>query len=94
MEITTDLVKHLANLSRIYFTESEVESFKNEFSLTLKQIDELNEVDTENVEVFNNSVNARNLREDKVLDGLKIEEVVLNAPKKLNGAIIVPKVVE
>ena len=36
MEITTDLVKNLANLSRLNFTDSEIEFFKAEFTKNLR----------------------------------------------------------
>lgn len=94
MEITTDLIKHLANLSRLNFTDSEIESFKGEFEKTLNQINELQSVDTENVETFNKTIKAQNLREDEIKESLPNEKVVLNAPKKSRGAIVVPKVVE
>ena len=94
MEITTDLIKHLASLSRLNFNEEEIESFKGEFERTLQQIDELQKVDTENIETFNKTIKAQNLREDLVKESLPNEKVILNAPKKSRGAIVVPKVVE
>lgn len=94
MEITTELVKHLANLSRLNFNESEIENFKKEFTQTLNQIDELQTVDTENVEFYNRIIDAEDLREDVVKPSLTNEEVLKNAPKKSRGAIVVPKVVE
>lgn len=94
MEITTNLIKHLANLSRLNFTENEIENFKGEFERTLKQIDELQSVDTENIETFNKTIKAQELREDIVKESLPNEKVILNAPKKSRGAIVVPKVVE
>lgn len=94
MEITTELVKHLANLSRLNFNEEEIENFKKEFTQTLNQIDELKSVDTENVEFYNRIIDAEDLREDVVKPSLTNEEVLKNAPKKSRGAIVVPKVVE
>lgn len=94
MEITIDLIKHLANLSRLNFTESELENFKDEFKRTLEQIDELQSVDTENIETFNKTIKAQNLREDNIKESLPNEKVVMNAPNKSRGAIVVPKVVE
>ena len=41
MEITTDLVKHLSNLSRLKFDEKETENFKEEFAKTMTQIDKI-----------------------------------------------------
>ena len=94
MEITTNLIKHLANLSRLNFTENEIEKFKGEFERTMLQIDELQSVDTENIESFNKTIKAQELRDDIIKESLPNEKVVLNAPKKSRGAIVVPKVVE
>ncbi|MBE5746327.1 MAG: Asp-tRNA(Asn)/Glu-tRNA(Gln) amidotransferase subunit GatC [Clostridiales bacterium] len=94
MEITIDLVKHLANLSRLNFSDDELENFKNEFVQTLNQIDELQSVDTDNVVPYSNLIDAEDLREDTIKPSLSNEEVLKNAPKKSRGAIVVPKVVE
>ena len=58
MEITTELVNHLAELSRLEFSETETENFKNEFKKTLNQIEALERVNTENVEAKANVLNA------------------------------------
>ncbi|MBR4124344.1 MAG: hypothetical protein IKR12_02095, partial [Clostridia bacterium] len=41
MEITTELVDHLAELSRLEFTAEETENFKYEFAQTMNQIEKL-----------------------------------------------------
>lgn len=94
MEITTDLVKHLANLSRLNFNDEEIENFKNEFAKTLNQIDELQSVDTTNVETFSRMVNAKQLREDEEKSSLSVSDVIKNSKNSARGMIVVPKVVE
>lgn len=94
MEITTDLVKHLANLSRLNFNDEELESFKEEFTKTLAQIDELQSVKTENIETYSKIINAKNLREDEVKESLSVSEVIKNAEKSARGMVVVPRVVE
>ena len=94
MEITTDLVKHLANLSRLNFSEEEIVNFKEEFTKTLQQIDELQSVNTENIITNAKVVNAKDLREDEIKESLSTEEVIFNAAKKSRGAIIVPKAID
>ena len=49
MEITTELVKHLAVLSKLKFTDEEIENFKGEFAKTLSYVDELQKIDTSKV---------------------------------------------
>ncbi len=94
MEITTDLVKHLAELSRLNFSDEEIENFKQEFERTLSSIDEIQSVDTSKVDFKDKTVSAQNLREDEVKTGLDIKSVTLNAPKSKGSNIVVPKVVE
>ena len=94
MEITTDLIKHLANLSRLNFNDEEIENFKQEFERTLEQINEIQSVETQSVESYDRTIKAQNLREDEIKPSLTTEEVVFNAPKKSRGAIVVPKVVD
>ena len=94
MEITTDLVKHLANLSRLNFSEEELESFKTEFEKTLENIDQLQSVDITNVQNFDKIVDARNLRNDEIKQSLDPKDVVKNSPKSKGNSIVVPKVVD
>lgn len=94
MEITTDLVKHLMSLSRLNFNDEETENFKEEFAKTLSQIDELQSVNTDDVETFNKIINAKNLREDEVKPSLSVQEVIKNSEKSARGMVVVPRVVE
>ncbi len=94
MEITTDLVKHLMSLSRLNFNDEEIENFKEEFAKTLSQIDELQSVNTDDVETFNKIINAKNLREDEVKPSLSVQEVIKNSEKSARGMVVVPRVVE
>ena len=94
MEITTELVKHLAELSRLNFNDEEIENFKFEFEKTLANIDELQTVDTNNVKNFDKIVDAKNLREDETKQGLNPQDVIKNAPKSKGYNIVVPKVVD
>ena len=94
MEITTDLVKHLMSLSRLNFNDEEIENFKEEFAKTLSQIDELQSVNTDDVETFNKIINAKNLRQDEVKPSLSVQEVIKNSEKSARGMVVVPRVVE
>lgn len=94
MEITEELVKHLATLSRLNFTDDEIKEFKDDFKRTLNQIDELQEVNTDNIETFSKIIDAETLREDIVKDSIKVEDAVKNASKKTRTAFVVPKIVE
>lgn len=95
MEITDELVEHLANLSRLSFSSEEKEKFKKDFSNIIEYMDLLNKIDVSDVELNNIKLDAKTqLREDEVKEGLQTSDVVLNAPKSMGGAVVVPTVVE
>lgn len=94
MEITTELIEHLMDLSRLYFSEEEKENFKDELNQTLKQINDIENVDTTNVTLQQKCMYVQDLREDEVKESLSNNLALKNAPKQSRGAIVVPTVVE
>lgn len=95
MEITTDLVKHLANLSRLKFSSEELENFKHEFAKTMEHMDKLQSVDTSSVDEHARTLDANNeLRADEVKDSLKQELALKEAPEKAYGMFRIKKIVE
>ena len=71
------------------------EKDKEEFNKILSWIEELNEINTDNVEplISVNDTTLR-LREDEITDGNYQEAVLANAPDKEYDYFAVPKVVE
>lgn len=95
MAIDNDTVKKIAFLSRLKIEDDKLEATKDEFNKILQWVEQLNEVDTDDVEPLV-SVNENNLllRRDEVTEGNQAEAVLANAPQKEYGYFIVPKVVE
>ena len=93
MAIDTETVKRVAFLSRLKVDDDKIVETEKEFNKILGWIEQLNEVDTDNVEPLV-SVNQTNLecRADAVNDGEKA--VLANAPMQEFGYFVVPKVVE
>ena len=75
--------------------DEKVEATEKEFNKILSWIEQLNEVDTDNVEPLV-SVNDSHIscREDKVTEGNQSAAVLANAPQAEYGYFVVPKVVE
>ena len=93
--ITMDEVKHVANLARLAITEEEAEKLTNELDAIISFAEELNELDTENVEPTSHVLDMKNIfREDVSKPGLPVEEVLKNAPDHENGQIKVPAIIE
>ena len=95
MAIDNETVKKIAFLARLKVEDEKTEATKEEFNKILAWIEELNEINTDNVEPLI-SVNdiALRLREDEVNDGHKPQAVLENAPAAEYGYFAVPKVVE
>ena len=95
MEITTKLVNHLAELSRLEFNEIETENFKMEFEKTLNQIETLEKADTSKVEEKNVILNAENeLKKDVPHQSLSKNDAIKNAPETMGSSVSVPMMVD
>ncbi len=95
MAIDNETVKRVAFLSRLKVEDNKIEATKEEFNKILSWIEELNEVNTDNVEplISVNDTTLR-LRDDEITDGGCQEAVLANAPDKEYDYFAVPKVVE
>ena len=96
MSIDNSTVRKVSKLSRIKILESDDEEIlKKELNKILDWIDELQKVDTSDIEpmlsVFNESMKMRKDISEKKFETKKILE---NAPEKKSGFFVVPKVVE
>ena len=95
MSVDKTSVAKIARLARIHVPDGRQEAIATELNGILSWVDELNEVDTENIEPLA-SVTGHSLpmREDIVTDGDRIDEVLANVPESTGGFFVVPKVVE
>ena len=95
MAIDTQTVKQVAFLSRLKVEDNKIEATKEEFNKILAWIEELNEVNTDEVEplIAVNDIALRQ-RVDEVTDGNCKDEKKKNAPAAEYDYFAVPKVVE
>ncbi|MFE8701328.1 Asp-tRNA(Asn)/Glu-tRNA(Gln) amidotransferase subunit GatC [Cytobacillus sp. FJAT-54145] len=93
--ISIDQVKHVAHLARLAISEKEAEKLTQELDAIITFAEQLNELDTENVEPTSHVLDMKNvMREDVAGKGLPREEVLKNAPDHQNGQIKVPSIIE
>lgn len=93
--ITTDEVKHVAHLARLAVTEEDVQKFTGQLDAIITYAEQLNELDTENVDPTSHVLDMKNvMREDISAQGLPREEVLKNAPEHQDGQIKVPSIIE
>ena len=90
-----DEVKHVANLARLAITEEEAEKMTKQLDAIITFAEQLNELDTDNVEPTSHVLDMKNvLRDDVAGVGLPVEEVLKNAPDYEDGQIKVPAIIE
>ncbi len=95
MSLTVEQVGQVARLARIRLSPDELSALGQELNGILHWIDQLQQVDTKNVENFSDLDEQSMLeREDIVCDGNCSEAVLANAPDKAHDMFSVPKVVE
>ncbi len=95
MEITKDMVSYVAELSRLKLTDEQAEDVRHGLGEIIGYMDVLNNIDTEGVEPMSHAFAVKNvMREDKVKPSHDRAELLKNAPKSDDEAIIVPKTVE
>lgn len=91
--ITTKDVEHVAKLARLELTEEEKETYTKQLGDVLKYVEQMNEVDTSNVEPMAHPIEFVNvMREDKVYYEQTKEALMQNTPEEENGFFKVPKI--
>lgn len=95
-EYSKEYFKKLANQIMFDLSDEEVSELQEDFKTLTKQMELLNQIDTEDVEpmVYPFEAETYYMREDEVTNQITQEEALLNAPKKQDGQIVVPKVVK
>lgn len=88
-------MRRIAHLARIRLEDDRIEPMREELNTILAFVEQLDEVDTQNVEPMTSVVATKmRLRPDVVTDGGISEDVIANAPASEDGFFMVPRVVE
>ena len=88
-----DVLK-IAKLSKLEFSENEIETFRTDLNKIFDHMEELNSVDTSDVEPLFNVLDLKDvLRKDVVKDSGIKKDILKNSPNSDDEFIIVPKVV-
>ncbi len=95
MSITPDQVRHVALLSRLQLGEDEIARYTKQLDAILGHVDQLNALDTSNVEpMITATVSGNVFRADEPRPSLTREEALQSAPKSDGEFFVVPKVIE
>lgn len=88
-------VKKVATLARLEMNDAELEAVRAKLGNIMKFVEQLEEVNTDNVEPLANVADIKlRLRADVVDDGDQQQQVLANAPEAVEGFFVVPKIVE
>lgn len=93
-QISRDDVLHLAQLSSLALSESEIEDLRTDISNILGYVEKLKELDTKDVEPTYQVTGLQNVwRDDTVINyGVTREELLARAPESVDNQVKVPKV--
>ena len=95
MTINKEAVKKISKLSRIASNDEFETSMIKDLNTILKFVDQLNEVDTKDIEPLSSVVEQKLFqREDVVKKMNEKEEILKNSPNKNENYFAVPKVIE
>ncbi|MBT5899444.1 MAG: Asp-tRNA(Asn)/Glu-tRNA(Gln) amidotransferase subunit GatC [Pelagibacteraceae bacterium] len=95
MTINKEAVKKISKLSRIASNDEFETSMIKDLNTILKFVDQLNEVDTKDIEPLSSVVEQKLFqREDVVKKMNEKEEILKNSPNKNENYFVVPKVIE
>ena len=95
MSVTSQQVRHIAQLARIGMTDAEIEALVPELNNILSWVEQLGEVDTDGVDPLTAVIDQKlRPRDDVVNDGNIREDILANAPEAQHGFFAVPKVIE
>jgi aspartyl-tRNA(Asn)/glutamyl-tRNA(Gln) amidotransferase subunit C len=95
--LTKEEIKHIAGLSKLEFTDQELDKFAGEFNSILGYISMINECDTTGIEFEHNMQDYKGnvLQEDKIKPSLSQKAALQNATdgRSSHGYIITSKII-
>jgi aspartyl-tRNA(Asn)/glutamyl-tRNA(Gln) amidotransferase subunit C len=92
--INREHVLHIARLARLKLTEEEIGSFTEHLGSILEYVEQLNKVDTVNIEPTSLMAPSHSqLREDVEVESLTQDQVLANGPNVKKGCFAIPKVI-
>ena len=92
-QISRDEVAHLARLSRLALTDSELDGFAAQLDAILTHVSQVQAVDVTGVEPTDNPLKDVNItRPDEPVPSLTQREALAEAPEAIDGRFAVPQI--
>lgn len=93
-KLTKENILHLAKLSKLKLTNTEIEKYTKQLEETVDYVNNLNQLDTKNVNPTSQTTNLTNVffeDGEENSQKLTLEEALVNAKNKKNGYFLVKK---
>ena len=92
--ITTDDVRHLADLSSLQMSDAEIESLRADIENIINYVNQLDELDTDSVEPTYQVTRLQNIWRNDEIDagGVSRQQLLALAAEQSDNCIKVPKV--
>lgn len=87
------LTKHLADLSKIAFTDDELSKMTNDMTDIVALMDKVQGFDASKETYALDAVNYNDLRKDEPKQSFETEKILANSKLTKNNSFVVPKVV-
>ena len=95
MEFDKKSLLKLGKLARISISDDKLNNLSKDLNSILEFVDQLKEIKTDQVDPTSNSLNQKlEVRDDKVDNKNRAEDILENAPEKEMDFFVVPKVIE
>ena len=95
VKISPEDVRHVALLSRLHFTDEEIEDFTRVLNSILEYFAKLNKLETTDIPPTSHSLKMQNVfREDAVTGSLSVKDAIANAPESEVNCFKVPKIIQ
>ena len=95
MSLSADDVRWVAHLARLELSDAELETMTRHLSTILDYVDQLQQINTDNVEPLAHPLPIHNVfREDELAPSLPVDDALENAPDRRGDFYGVPAVLE
>ena len=92
-KITTEEVRHVANLARLWVSDDEVQTFTSQLEGLLEHFSAISSIDTAGIKPTSHPIEINNVfRKDVPKPSLTQEQVLSNAPKMEDSRFAVPQI--
>lgn len=86
-------LEHLAELSKLEFSDSELKEFSKEFESLIELANKVKNSKTSGERKLN-IIDMQQLRDDKIIESTSVDVLLKNSPETNKDSIVVPRIME